>query len=60
MKTSQQFFILYLVKSGLVYRTFKFRIHLKIKHFEGPFSNGQKFGFRMVDHLKTELSKWPL
>ena len=43
------------IQSGLEYRTFKYRIHSKTKHFEGLFSNGQPFENRPFE-IRTMVS----
>ena len=52
------------VQWGLEYRTFKFRIHLKTEPFIVPIWDSSVLEWSVpehrTDHLKTELSKWPL
>ena len=52
------------VQWGLKNRTFNFRIHLKTEPFIVPIWDGQVFEWSVpvhrMDHLKTELPKWPL
>ena len=46
-----------IIQRGLEFPTFEFQTHLKTERFKVRFSNGRKFGFRMVLTIRKPNEK---